>query len=214
MADLRFGEIERPRWSGWWVASLAAHVAIVALVWALHSAPPLFQVRATALGNGPRNYRLMYLGPTGNDALGPSEMPPSSLRLHAPRAAVRRPRAAQQEEPRKDADFAAQSAKAGTPYGSLYQGPYDGQDVRPPYPVVFPDPPIPHWLAQSVEGDVIVEVTIDEQGTVTDYRLLQGVRDDINQKVIEALLTWRFQPAVVDGVRVPSREDMHFHFPS
>src|SRR5437867_3660236 len=69
-------------------------------------------------------------------------------------------------------------------------------------------------LARGLQGDVIVEVTIDEQGNVTETRVLQSLQQDIDEKVIATLRNWRFKPATVDGVAISSRQDVHFHFPS
>ena len=61
---------------------------------------------------------------------------------------------------------------------------------------------------------MIVEVTIDSQGNVTQTRILQSLQQEIDQKVIATLRNWRFQPATVDGTAISSRQDVHFHFPS
>ena len=61
---------------------------------------------------------------------------------------------------------------------------------------------------------MIVEVTIDEQGSVTGTRILQSLQQDIDAKVLATLRNWRFKPATVDGVAISSRQDVHFHFPS
>jgi protein TonB len=80
---------------------------------------------------------------------------------------------------------------------------------------VFPDPEIYSWqLPQGMQGDVIVEVTIDEQGSVTETRVLQSLERGIDEKVIATLKGWRFKPATVDGMAISSRQDVHFHFPS
>ncbi len=213
MAEFQITQLSEARWSRWRIVSIGAHAALVLLIWLGHPLPPLLHASSVAGGNSPNDYRLVYLGPTGEDVLGSSEMKSTLSSLTAPVAPGRRPKVAQQEEPRKDAEFSDHAARAGSLYGSLDNGPADGRDVRPAYPVVYPDPPISRWLAGSVNGDVVVEVTIDEQGNVISERLLQGVRDDINEKIIATLQTWRFNPASIDGVRVVSREDMHFHFP-
>jgi TonB family protein len=59
-----------------------------------------------------------------------------------------------------------------------------------------------------------VEVTIDEQGTVTETRLLQSLKPDIDEKVVATVRNWRFKPATVDGVAISSRQDVHFHYPN
>jgi TonB family protein len=82
-------------------------------------------------------------------------------------------------------------------------------------PLVFPDPAIYPWqLANGLQGEVVVEVTIDTSGSVTDTRILQSLKQDIDEKVIATLRTWHFKPATVDGVAISSRQDVHFRFPS
>jgi TonB family protein len=65
-----------------------------------------------------------------------------------------------------------------------------------------------------VIGDVVVEVTIDERGTVTATRVVQPLGYGLEDKVIAVLRNWRFMPATMDGVAIPSQQDVHFHFPS
>jgi len=103
--------------------------------------------------------------------------------------------------------------RAGTPYGSLYQGPGSGRDARPALPLVFPDPSVYSWQLAGLQGDVIVEVTIDEKGIVTETKVLQSLKDEIDQKVIATVRNWRFRPATLDGIAISSRQDVHFHFP-
>jgi len=111
-----------------------------------------------------------------------------------------------QEEPQKSAPA------VGTEFGSV--GSTTGTEARPALPMVFPDPAIFPWqLPNGLTGDVIVEVTIDDQGAVTETRLLQSLKPDIDQKVVATVRNWRFRPATVDGVAISSRQDMHFHYP-
>jgi protein TonB len=104
-------------------------------------------------------------------------------------------------------------ARVGTEYGSV--GSTSGTEARPAFPLVFPDPAVFPWqVPNGLTGDVIVEVTIDEQGTVTDTRLLQSLKPDIDERVVATVRNWRFRPATVDGVAISSRQDVHFHYPS
>src|SRR5512142_738897 len=135
-----FGEIDRNQKSRWRLVSLAGHLAMVGLLWLGRPQSPLLQPHATAAGNAFRDYRFVYLGPTDENAVGSSEAKPSEVRWKAPVAAVRKPRVAQQQEPRKDAEMSDRTATAGSRFGSLDNGPADGRDVRPAYPVFFPDP--------------------------------------------------------------------------
>ena len=116
---------------------------------------------------------------------------------------------------RKVPENIVESARSGSPSGSLFHGPGVGIEARPALPIVFPDPAIYPWqLPKGLQGDVIVEVTIDSQGNVTQTRILQSLQQEIDQKVIATLRNWRFQPATVDGTAISSRQDVHFHFPS
>jgi TonB family protein len=110
---------------------------------------------------------------------------------------------------------AIESARAGAPEGSLSNGPVSGIEASPALPLIFPDPSIYPWqLPKGLQGDVIVEVTIDEHGNVTETRVVQSLQPEIDDKVIATLRNWRFRPAKIDGVAISSRQDVHFHFPS
>jgi protein TonB len=69
-------------------------------------------------------------------------------------------------------------------------------------------------LPPDLNGDVIVEITIDEHGNITETKILQALGFGLEEKVLAALRNWRFHPATLDGVAIASRQDVHFHFPS
>ena len=105
------------------------------------------------------------------------------------------------------------SLEAGSALGSGYDG--SGDEIKPALPVTFQDLKIPRSeLPGGVQGDVIVEITIDAQGVVTEERLLQGLGHGVDERVIAVLHDWRFRPATRNGVPIPSKHDVHFHFPS
>ena len=107
-----------------------------------------------------------------------------------------------------------ESARAGSPNGSISSGPANGVEATPAIPLHFPDPEIYPWQLSGLQGDVIVEVTIDQKGNVSDTRVLQSLKPDIDDKCIATLRNWHFRPAMVDGMAISSRQDVHFHFPS
>jgi periplasmic protein TonB len=114
-------------------------------------------------------------------------------------------------------DTRADSGEAGSREGSALDGPVEGEEVLPaiPLPGSFADPKVSRWeLPGGMQGDVIVEITIDDQGMVVNERLLQGMGHGIDEKVIAALRDWRFRPATRNGIAIPSKHDVHFHFPS
>jgi TonB family protein len=106
-----------------------------------------------------------------------------------------------------------QAAAAGSPFGSLTYGTLFGLEVRPAYPLMGSDPIAePGELPAGFEGDVIVEVTIDEQGNIIAKSVIQGINPALDAKSIAALANWRFRPATKNGAPIASKHDVYFHF--
>lgn len=102
----------------------------------------------------------------------------------------------------------------GSTLGSSADGVAYGDEVKPALPVAFPDPDISRReLPAGLQGDVVVEITIDDQGNVIETRLLQGVGHGIDEKVIAAAREWHFRPATRNGVAISSKQDYRFHLP-
>jgi len=115
----------------------------------------------------------------------------------------------------EEADKTPKQAEAGSENGSGYDGLASGDEVKPALPIAFQDLKIYRSeLPSGIQGDVIVEITIDTQGAVVEERLLQGLGHDVDDRVIAVLRDWRFHPATRNGVAIPSKHDVHFHFPS
>jgi len=49
----------------------------------------------------------------------------------------------------------------------------------------------------NVQGVVVVEAVIDEQGRVTDVRVLRGLPMGLDRAAIEAIQQWKFSPAMM-----------------
>ena len=137
-------------------------------------------------------------------------------------AAPKQPRAAERELPRPKIGLddqtsapgqAAQARAAGSPLGTVLEGPLTGEEVRPALPVVSPDPHVAADELGGLQGDVIVEVTIDEQGNIVQKVVIQSLAPAIDGKVLEALENWRFRPATRNGVAIASKQDVYYHFP-
>jgi TonB family protein len=102
---------------------------------------------------------------------------------------------------------------AGMPYGSLAGGAAFGDEIRPALPVSAIDPVVdPHDLAGHGEGSVIVEITIDDRGTIVQKVVLQSLGPIVDGKVLAALESWHFLPATRNGVAIPSKQDVYYHF--
>jgi protein TonB len=109
------------------------------------------------------------------------------------------------------------AAEAGSREGSSFAGASEGDQIFPaiPIPATFVDPTVSRWeLPAGLEGDVIVEITIDEQGIVVAVKLVQGIGHGIDEKVIAALRDRRYRPATRNGVPILSKQDVLRHFPS
>jgi TonB family protein len=101
---------------------------------------------------------------------------------------------------------------AGSPYGSLYSGAV-GHEVRPALPVASAEPAVsPADLVGGIEGSVVVEITIDDKGNIVEKTVIQSLRPAIDAKVLAALENWHFMPATRDGVAIPSKQDVYYHF--
>lgn len=67
-------------------------------------------------------------------------------------------------------------------------------------------------LPHGVQGDVVVDVTIDPNGKVADLAVLHTIGYGIESSVIGTLKTWTFHPATRDGAPIASVQELHFHF--
>lgn len=78
-----------------------------------------------------------------------------------------------------------------------------GGNVRQPAKLVHVDPVLPPLAAQAnVRGVVLVEVTIDAQGAVSDAKVLRSI-PLLDRAAIEAVRQWRFEPTLLNGRPVP-----------
>jgi TonB family protein len=134
---------------------------------------------------------------------------PSKIRRTQPPEPVRRPMDAQAQS--TGSSLGNPSPPAGTAYGS--QGSAFGDEVRPALPINAYDPVVdPNELPGHVEGSIVVEITIDDRGNIVQKTVLQSLGAAIDNKVLAALENWHFRPATRDGVAIPSKQDVYYHF--
>ncbi len=103
-------------------------------------------------------------------------------------------------------------APAGLPYGTLPGGPVFGDEIRPALPVATVDPVVYPWELPDSEGNVVVEITIDERGEIVRKTVLHSMGAKLDERFLAALESWRFQPAMRNGVAIASKQDAIFHF--
>jgi len=178
--------------------------------------PEFIQPSLLMKGENGKSMSLTYLAPSAAPSpLEAVQAAPHDAKLHLPKKQKLKAKP-QPQRPQAERDLEAENEapKSGATNGSMYDGVMSGHDVRPALPLVFPDPPVSHAELEGAEGDVIIEVTIDENGDVTDTKLLQGLGGSVEQKVIATVRTWHFKPATRDGIPIASRQDVRFHYPS
>lgn len=201
--------------------SVTAH--LIALVIIVFHTPKVIEVGPAWLAHGDSNhtYRLTYLPPSANG----NDPPDDVARLQfPPRVSKPRPRPFPKSLPAKplpepptvaDADPGDHISRAGSPLGTMIDGPITGHEVHVAYPTIYPDPPVDRSeLPRDLVGDVVIEVTIDSAGNVVDTKIVQAIGHGIDEKIESTLRRWHYQPATLDGTPVASHHDVHFHFPS
>jgi TonB family protein len=199
--------------------SVAAHLALLAVI-AFHN-PRVIDLRPAwlAYGDGAHSYKLIYFPPRAKD----NAPPDASKLVFPPRVSKPRPLALPQSKAPKpepepvlaDAEAGDHNSHAGSPLGTMLDGPITGHEVHVAYPVVYPNPPVDRAeLPRDLVGDVVIEVTIDSQGNVVETKIVQAIGHGIDEKIEATLRRWHYQPATLDGAPVASKHDVHFHFPS
>ncbi len=208
----------RINWTRALVLSFAAH-GVLLLVLAHRPGAGVVLPHEVALGTPYSSGSVVYLAPLGRERAHASA-PLQAAKVIAPKpdpSTRPKPVDRQREEASKTAQNAPDvTASAGSAYGIHVPGtPYTGPAIMPALPQVFPDPAIARSeLPPGVSGDVIVEVTIDEQGNVTGLKLTQGIGFGIDEKVLAVLRQWRFRPATRNGYNIASQHLVHFHYPA
>jgi TonB family protein len=78
-----------------------------------------------------------------------------------------------------------------------------GGNIRPPQKVIDAAPIYPPIAkAAHIEGVVILEALIGEDGSVRDARVLRSI-PMLDSAAIEAVRQWRFTPTLLNGLPVP-----------
>jgi periplasmic protein TonB len=67
-------------------------------------------------------------------------------------------------------------------------------------------------LPRGLQGDVVIDVTIDSSGRVSELAVLHTIGYGIESSVLNTLKTWTFRPATKDGTPIASVQELHFHY--
>jgi TonB family protein len=193
-------------------ASLALH--FVFLAWLLHSPTPIFVAPSSVVkGQSGGTLTRIYFG---GDSGVAQEQPKPRLTWQRPqrKATAHRlePPPAKFEVGNETASIRPGGPATGSPYGSLAYGTLAGPEIRPALPIVSPDPVFGSDAA-GIEGDVVIEITIDEQGHIVQKAVLHSLGPAVDERVLAALEKWQFAPATKNGVPIPSKQDVYYHLP-
>lgn len=88
-----------------------------------------------------------------------------------------------------------------------------GENVTPPKKVHTPVPTYPpEAMEEKVQGKVVAETVIDREGVVQDVKIVESIGEAFDRSVIEAVSTWKFEPARLDDEPVAVRYSLTINF--
>jgi len=79
--------------------------------------------------------------------------------------------------------------------GGQLQTPALVRRVEPNYP--------PFLVNARIHGVVILEAVVNDEGAVTDVKVLRSVNALLDHEAMLAVRQWRYSPLLLDGIRVP-----------
>src|SRR5712692_902146 len=72
--------------------------------------------------------------------------------------------------------------------------------VQPPHPIETPNPEYAERARKAkTQGTVLLWLIVTPGGKVGGVRVERSLESDLDQKAIEAVCRWKFQPATKDG---------------
>ncbi len=87
-----------------------------------------------------------------------------------------------------------------------------GKGMVPPKVVFDPKPLDPISCKIKHEAVAVLWVAVGEQGTVDAVKVERSAGHDLDQKAIDAVKQWKFEPATKDGTPVPVHVDVQVSF--
>lgn len=66
--------------------------------------------------------------------------------------------------------------------------------------------------AKRIEGSVLLRGVIEADGRVTNIRVARGLGHGLDQKAVDCLRKWTFEPAVRDGEPVAVKANIEINF--
>ena len=165
--------------------SLVAHVLLAALAYQVHSVAKVRQPT-------PKSAVLLVPYAPGHQAVVQPPRPKIVPPKEEPKLAMKEP-----EPP--------PPSSSGDPSGEA--------DVTVAMANFYPPPkPDLSVLPHGTQGDVVIDIVIDEDGKVVDTQVDQGLGHGVDEAVMAVIQTWTFTPATKAGKPVASKQQLLFHF--
>jgi TonB family protein len=88
-----------------------------------------------------------------------------------------------------------------------------GAGVSPPRPIFQPEPEFSEEARKAkYQGTCTVELIVGIDGHPSDIHIASSLGMGLDEKAIEAVKNWRFEPALKDGHPVPVRIQIEVDF--
>ncbi|MFY9790536.1 MAG: energy transducer TonB [Candidatus Sulfotelmatobacter sp.] len=89
-----------------------------------------------------------------------------------------------------------------------------GRGVTPPRPIYSPDPEFSEEARKAkYQGTCTLMIVVDTDGKPTNLRVVNSLGMGLDEKALETVKTWRFEPGLKDGhpVKVEMAVEVDFH---
>ncbi len=88
-----------------------------------------------------------------------------------------------------------------------------GSGVTAPKPISMPNPEYTDRARRKkIRGTVMVSFVVAEDGSVRDARVTKSLDKDLDHQAVDAVMRWKFQPAMKDGQPVAVHVDSEVTF--
>ncbi len=146
----------------------------------------------------------LIMAPNG-DRKAKKEEPESRSSVHTPPLRQHLPKASGSQAQLARAQDRGTNSAAGN--GS------DARDATFAFPVYSPRPPvIDRSLLPPSDRKIVLDVKLNAAGEVIGETLVMRMGNELDQLALNAVKTWRFQPATVNGQAVASEAEVIFTF--
>jgi TonB family protein len=146
----------------------------------------------------------LIMAPNG-DRKAEKDHPESRASVHAPPQKQHLPKASGSQAQLARAQDRGTSSAAGN--GS------DARDATFAFPIFSPRPPVTdRSLLPASDRQIVLDVKLNAAGEVIAETMVTGMGNALDQLALNAVKTWRFQPATVNGQPVASEAEVIFTF--